>query len=658
LKIIDIDKRFGDKVVLSEVNFHFSENRRYGVVGVNGAGKSSLLNILSSLDQPDGGSIEVNKDKILGFLPQEASPNPKETILDECLSGDHETYKLKKNIEKIEKELSDTSAPELLDNYNKYETAFRNKGGYSKEAEARKILAGLGFVEQQLYSSPHTLSGGWRMRLELAKLFLLGPDIFILDEPTNHLDLHSMIFVEDFLTNSNATTIFVSHDKGLLDRLATDILHLNFGNLNHYVGNYQSFLKQSESAIQLAEKAKAGLMGKIKELERFVERFGSKATKAKQAQSKQKQIDKLKIQYASIEIPEISKSINIPLPKITKSFRDVLTVNNLSIGYSEPLAHKVNFLIERGDKIAIVGPNGKGKSTLLKTIMKEISPLAGTFSPGEKASIAYFAQNQAEKLDTDKTVLENYLYSVGTTEQHARKILARFLFQGNDIHKQTEVLSGGEKNRLGLAIIFSSDNNFLVLDEPTNHLDMDSIDSLKSILDEYEGTVLFVSHNKDFTDHVAKKCLILRRNKTMELHHGNISSNEKLIKNDLTSQEDEDIQPQKKSAADQGADGKLTQKDRNLEYSEEQIRQMQKDKKSLTKSIASNEKLLSQLNKDIASLEEQLASISFTDYEKISNTNTELTEKRQAIDSTEYEMLEHMEKLDHTIDILSGLGRS
>lgn len=653
MKIVDIDKRFGDKIILSEVNFHFSSGRRYGVVGVNGAGKSSLLNILSSIDEPDGGSIDIPKDLIMGFLPQEPSSNPKGTIIEECLSGDHATFELKKLITQIEKNLSDDSAPELLDKYNNYETAFRNKGGYSKEADARKILKGLGFSESQFEESPSALSGGWRMRLELAKLFLLKPDIFILDEPTNHLDLPSMIFVEDFLANAGATTIFVSHDKGLLNRLSTDILHLSFGSLNHYPGNYDSFLKQSASIQELAIKAKQNLSIKIKELERFVERFGSKATKAKQAQSKQKQIERLKIQLNSIELPETDKTINIPLPEITKSYREVLDVKSLGIGYDKILAKDVTLQIERGDKIAVVGPNGKGKSTLLKTIMREIKPLAGSFSIGERVTVSYFAQNQAEKLDKTKTVIENYMDSVSTTEQHARKVLGRFLFKGDDIHKSTDVLSGGEKNRLGLSIIFSADNNFLILDEPTNHLDMDSIESLKKILDEYQGTVLFVSHNKDFTDHVAQKCLILRNTETMELHHGNITANSERIRRDFIDQSEPSAQIEKKNQLEQR---KNTTKESRI--SETEIKDLQRQKRQLTKRIETNETSIDGLNHEIKSIEKQIAEIDFSDYESINSLNSSLDEKRSKLDESELNILEDMENLDSILETLASLGRS
>lgn len=648
MQIENISKSFGSKVIADDVSFHFSKKRRYGLVGVNGAGKSSLLNLLCGIDEPDAGTVTVSKKEKFGYLPQEPNPIPQHSILLECMSGCEETFSLKNEILKLEEELKLNPEVEHFSKHDSLETRFRNLGGYTKESQARKILIGLGFSPDNLHYSPLTLSGGWRMRLELAKIFLQDPDIYILDEPTNHLDLPSMIFVEEFLKNSTATTIFVSHDSGLLNRLATDILHLAHGNLTHYVGNYASFRSQESSRTAMAIKERESLDAKIKELEGFAERFGAKATKAKQAQSKLKQAEKLRAIRDSIRISKTDKAIAIPFPKIGKSHREVLKTNSLSVGYDECLIKDASFLVERNDKIAIVGSNGKGKSTLLKTIMGEIDSISGDFKVGENVKTGYFAQNQAEKLDPNLTVIETFLKETSYSEKEARSILGRFLFENEDVFKHTKVLSGGEKNRLGLSILFSSNFNFMILDEPTNHLDTNSIEALEEVVSSYEGTILFVSHNQDFTNSVATKCLHLTSGKALTLYPGNLDDIERYIKLDFASEEKVETNSQK---THQPATSQL-------QVSESEIKEMQKLKRKLQNDSSKLEENISDLDSKIDKMNKALLEIDPGDYIKISSVSKEIEEIKSQKEESELTYFEKLELLEEIENKLSSLGRS
>jgi len=504
-----ISKYYGQRAVLADESFHFPEGERVALIGDNGAGKTTLLNILSGLETPDSGDIIQPKGLVVGFLPQEPNPNPKATLLLECESGVQDLIRMRGELDQLVVTLESDHSPEILQRYESVESTFRIAGGYELQSRAEKILQGIGFKQEDWEKSPLDLSGGWRMRLELAKLFLQQPGFLILDEPTNHLDLPSLVWMEKYLMTFPGTLVFVSHDRELLNRLSTSLLYLQGGKIAHYVGNYDQFIVQRDLQQAQAESQFAQLEKKKAQLQTFVDRFGAKASKAAQAQSKSRVIEKLDQEQSTIQVAQNQKRMHLMLPPPPPNDRVVLQIEKGEIGYTTPLCTPIQAMIERGQKVAIVGANGVGKSTLLKTLAKLLPALGGTFQWSARSVVAYFAQEQLDVLNPEETVLENLLYQAPIGEPLARKILGSLLFQGADVFKKVKVLSGGEKSRVGLACVLAKQANVLLLDEPTNHLDMGSIERLAESMQGYTGTLLVVSHNRFFINTLCSHLLII-----------------------------------------------------------------------------------------------------------------------------------------------------
>ncbi len=523
LSINGLSKSFNGRFVLQNINYNFPQTGIIALVGVNGAGKSTLLNILCGLEEPEDGAIVKSKDFIIGYLPQEPNPEPKETILEECMEGDNILYTTKADLEEVGKELEAGYTDEIYERFESLQERFNDRDGYSFEYNATKILLGLGFTEEVLLDDPKSLSGGWRIRLELARLIMKKPDFLILDEPTNHLDLPTIIWLETYLKKFKSTILFVSHDESLLNRLPNMVLHLKNGKLNEYYGNYDDFLDQYEVREAGKTAERKSIESKIKDAKEFVDRFGAKASKASQARSRMKMIAKLQEEAANIEVDRADMEINIRIPLTEKSGKDVLELIDCSIGYEKPLVKNVSLYISNQQKIAIVGANGLGKSTLMKTIAGAIPLIDGKMKLGHNVKIAYYAQDQSEYLDLTKTALENLKMSNERLDElSARKLLGSFLFKGNDVYKPVKVLSGGEKSRLSLACLMVQDANFLLLDEPTNHLDILSTEILSEALKNYEGTVLFISHNRSFINSTATHILAISSQRKLYLSKGNL----------------------------------------------------------------------------------------------------------------------------------------
>ena len=528
LRLEGLSKRFGARTILDSVSYHFPERTRISLVGANGAGKTTLLNILCDLEAHDAGRIIRPAKVRVGYLPQEPEAHPQDTVILECESGARQLHALEQEIRLAQRRMEE-GHKDGVDRYERAETAYRLGGGYSLRARAEEILAGLGFTSQQVQESPLRLSGGWRMRLELAKVFINDPDFLILDEPTNHLDLPSLVWVEDYLTRFRGTLVFVSHDRALLNRLGQVTLHLSHGNLVPYQGSFDDFLEQREAKRLEQQQTKESIERRRADLERFVSRFGAKATKARQAQSRVKMIERL-TELSSEIVPDADEStIHFALPEAQSSGREVLRLKALSTGYARPLASNINLTLERGQRIAIIGRNGIGKSTLLKTVAGDIPQLSGSIELGHNVRFAHFAQDQLEVMDPDASVLDTMLRTSDKLgERTARSLLGSFLFRGEDVFKEVKVLSGGEKSRLALARLLVAEANLLILDEPTNHLDMASVEMLVGALQEFRGSILFVSHDRTFIDALATHIFVMLPDSRHALFAGQLEDYQRL----------------------------------------------------------------------------------------------------------------------------------
>ncbi len=506
-------KKFGDRVIIRDFSYHFPKNTNIGIVGANGAGKTTLLNILTGLEEYDDGEIVIPKGCVLGYLPQSPNENPKDTILDECISGHATLCELQHKLHQALKEVSENYSDEVYASYEKVEAEFSDKGGYALEADAKGVLTGLGFEASQFEQSPLILSGGWRMRLELAKLLINEPNFLILDEPTNHLDLPSLTWLEGYLRSFRGTLLFVSHDREFLNNLSDQIIHISNGNVKVYNGDFDAFVEQREANAEFAKKQKESLKKKQDHLQEFVDRFRYKASKAKQAQSKLKIIERLKQLEERIDTEETDQKPVFKMAVEKQSAKVVLELKNVTIGYDDiPLNKNLDLRVIRGNKIAVIGSNGIGKSTLLKTM------ISGEMQLGNNVSIGYYAQSQLDVLDPKLDALENVMaLTQGINQQQARAILGCLLISKNDVKKPVNVLSGGEKSKVAIAALLAQKSNFLVLDEPTNHLDMSSAEALSNALNEYDGTVLVVSHNRSFINSFATHIFAMDKIKKAEL---------------------------------------------------------------------------------------------------------------------------------------------
>ncbi len=483
LTLADVSKSYGPRELFAEVSLFVARTDRYGLVGPNGAGKSTLFNLILGEEQPDDGIIEWERGADFGYLPQESAPVGDETILHIATSG---------------KKLM----PENDDDYDI---------DWTLEPRAKKILAGLGFRESDHDKQAKSFSGGWVMRAHLARLLVSEPALLLLDEPTNHLDLEALLWFQDYLTRYPGGLLIISHDREFLNMLCTGILELRGGTLNRYTGNYDDYLNEKDARKEQQAALFKNQQREIAHLQKFVDRFGAKASMASRAKSKEKQIERLK--DVAVEEPwEDLKRINFRFPQPPRSGLKVMTLENVQQAYGDHVVYRdLNFETERGQKIVLVGPNGAGKSTLLKILAGVIPIQGGARELGSNVIPGYFAQNRADNLKLDLSVLENVMelrtVENQLTEQQARAVLGGFLFRKDDVFKKVSVLSGGEKSRLALARLLVNPPNLLLMDEPTTHLDIPSIDALVNALKQYEGTFIFISHDVYFIRALAQTVL-------------------------------------------------------------------------------------------------------------------------------------------------------
>lgn len=592
LNVHNLSVSFQGEYLFEEVAFMLNAGDRVGLIGKNGAGKSTMLKLLSRELKPDSGTIAADKDVRIGFLKQDIDFVKGRTILEEAYQAFGEIKTLEQKLDDIHHQIETRTDYEsesyhnLLDMLSDYTHRFDLIGGYLYQGETEKVLLGLGFQRSDFDKLTDSFSGGWRMRIELAKLLLQNNDILLLDEPTNHLDIESIIWLEQFLTTYSGAVVIVSHDKMFLDNVTNRTIEISVGKIYDYPKPYSKFLELRQEIREQQLASQKNQEKKIQQTEKLIEKFRAKASKASMAQSLIKKLDKID----RIEVDEEDNAVmNVRFPVSVTPGKVVLEIDDVSKSYGEKevLSH-VSLLVERGSKIAFVGQNGQGKTTLAKMIIGE-TDYQGTIKLGHNVQLGYFAQNQADYLDGELTVLDTMYHAADDTNRmKIRDILGSFLFRGDEVDKKVKVLSGGERNRLALAKMLLSDFNVLVMDEPTNHLDIKSKNVLKKALQQFEGTLIIVSHDRDFLQGLTDKVYEFK-NKNINEYLGDIDFylEQRAVANfrEMEQQKETVSTPTKAAASDEklsfeqqkqqkAAQNKLNKIENQIAALEEELKQM------------------------------------------------------------------------------------
>lgn len=618
ISINNLTFEIGSRALYDEANWHIKPGDKTGLIGANGTGKSTLLKLIVGEYAPTSGTISMAKDLKIGYLNQDLlSYHSEKSILHVAMEAFERQNQLHTEIDNLLRKLETDYSDDILNKLSDKQMEFEALDGYNIEFRAHEILAGLGFSEEERKRPLATFSGGWRMRVMLARILLQTPDILLLDEPTNHLDLPSIKWLETYLQAFEGSIVIVSHDRYFLDRIINKTVESRRGKLTLYAGNYSFYLEEKSLREEIQSNQFKNQQAKIKQEERLIERFRSKASKAKMVQSRIKALDKMeKVEEVDDDNPVVNFSFKFSKP----SGRHVVTLENISKRYPNiEILENTDGLIEKGDKIALIGANGKGKSTLLRIVADADQEFEGTSTKGHNVSQTFFAQHQLEALHLENSLLQELqAYAPRHSETELRSILGCFLFTGDDVFKKIKVLSGGEKSRVALAKALTADANFLVLDEPTNHLDMASVNILIQALQQYEGTLIVVSHDRYFLDHVANKIWFIE-NKEIKEYPGTYEEYEtwnskRVIKPQPDKKEEKKVPAPKKEKV-----SSTENEQRNL---------LQKKNKELS----NLEKTISEKETEVKSLEVALAD------EKVYADAEKLKEKTRSYNSTKAEL--------------------
>ena len=633
IQLNNVTKNFVVNEIFSNVKMEINDKDRVAIVGRNGAGKSTLLKIISGELSFDSGERTVSKNTTIGYLSQELIVREDLSIYEEMITCFDEIISLEANLEKLSYELTPENIendPGLLDRFDRLQNEVLTHKDYHYKSKIESVLYGLDFTKDVFDKKISTFSGGEKTRLSMAKLLLSEPDLLILDEPTNHLDMENVAWLENYLSSYNGAIVIVSHDRYFLDKVVNVVYNLEFGKLKKYVGNYSKFLKQYEEDYEKQLKEFTSQQKDIKRLEEFVQKNIARASTSKMAKSRQKVLDKMEL----IDNPKKDdKAANIEFNIKEQSGRDVLMIENLKVGYDgKQVGNAYNFSVYKGDRIAIVGRNGIGKSTLIKTIAKKQNAIGGSVHYGSKVSLGYYDQKQAE-FESSKTIL-NELWDEYPLmkEAEVRTVLGRFLFRGDSVLKIVRDLSGGEKARLQLAKLMLEKNNLLVLDEPTNHLDITSKQVLEDALENYEGTIVFVSHDRYFINKIANKVLDITGD-DYSIYLGNYDyylekREQELIAKKLKEEKTDEVQ---EKVANHYVLGKEEKK---------RIRKLERTREELLEKIESLEEKVTLVNNELTKEEV------YTDAIKVQEYNEELRSLNQEIEDLNNTWLEIEEELE------------
>ncbi|MFW0738922.1 ABC-F family ATP-binding cassette domain-containing protein [Flavobacterium sp.] len=510
ITVNDISVQFGGTTLFSDVSFAINENDKIALMGKNGAGKSTLLKIIAGQSKPSTGSISTPKDAVVAYLPQHLLTKDGSTVMEEASKAFGEIFRMKAEIDEINEQLTVRTDYEsdaymkLIERVSDLSEKYYAIEEVNYEAEVEKILIGLGFEREDFTRQTSEFSGGWRMRIELAKILLQKPDLILLDEPTNHMDIESIQWLEEFLVTSAKAVVVISHDRAFVDNITNRTIEVTMGRIYDYKAKYSHYLELRKDRRIHQQKAYDEQQKMIADNRAFIDRFKGTFSKTDAVQSRVKMLEKLEI----VQVDEVDTSaLRLKFPPAARSGQYPVIVKEMSKTYGDHVVFKdANIVIERGQKVAFVGKNGEGKSTMIKAIMKEIGVDSGSVEVGHNAQIGYFAQNQASLLDENATIFETIdAIAVGDIRTQIKNILGAFMFQGDDITKKVKVLSGGEKTRLAMIKLLLEPVNLLILDEPSNHLDMKTKDIIKDALRDFDGTLILVSHDRDFLDGLATK---------------------------------------------------------------------------------------------------------------------------------------------------------